>query len=939
MIRRVVYVDVLAAYAAIEAWVRGRRVLVLGASAAEGAPGLVAAGAARVVAVAAGPSNDRGEASRVEWWTEQDAQTAQAMFDVVVWLDGFGEQPPVERKRALRWLRRLLAADGVLVMRIRAHGDRVDFWSFESELSAAFGDVALLAQVPWEGYSVTPVLDADEAAPELDLVESLLAEDPEPEHYVAVAAPEELPAHVSLQCILVPVPPRAAPSGAADGASLAAALTEATAALEAERNAAAEVRARLATVEFDLGRARTRAEAAEQTIARLERALAEREEEGKGLERRLEELEGRLRELTDERARLSEELARKQDALERARTDVAVARRSVAEHERAVSRLSEALDAKTRELAEVRRALEATDVEARRAVAERDELRRQLDVAVAEREGTRQLAERAEAEVELLRRRLAEQAEMLAAKIEEASRAQGEVAALRERLADDRRERVAARDAEASGGEHGRLLAEIAHDRDRLREELARRNREIANLEERLWAARDDAQRGQLEAARLVAQLEALKERVAWTERAEAERSQEVAQLSAELRKAEVARAELAATLRAREEALAKTPPPAAGEGEAQPLRAQLGELERTLRERSEALTRLRAERAELLDRLASVEARGRAAAARAEELERELSAKTALVAQLKEALEVAKAERTSAEARAKTAEDELAGLRRALAAAEAERDALQGRLESAAVERAALERKVAHLEQGAARSFTGPEAQANLPGDVARYAKMPVDPSWPADAQAAVAALQAAVARGIEAEAISGDLPPRVDRELRYRLAEQEQMLARLEAAEQRIWEMSDAADRHAARLAASLAQLEQTKEQLDEAREELQLNRAMLAAAQARIVEQERLLGSERAKLARAGIGPEGFPLDSGEHPRVEEVFADLDRSMRGPKAPAESGVPETIVADRSSLPSTPGSAPAAHAQGGVVVEALDDAWDDDGVGPDGG
>ena len=104
--------------------------------------------------------------------------------------------------------------------------------------------------------------------------------------------------------------------------------------------------------------------------------------------------------------------------------------------------------------------------------------------------------------------------------------------------------------------------------------------------------------------------------------------------------------------------------------------------------------------------------------------------------------------------------------------------------------------------------------------------------------------------------------------------------MLARLDTAEQRIWEMTDATDRNAARLAASLAQLEQNKERLDETLDELEVTRNLLSAAQARTLEQERLLGSERAKLARAGLGPEGFPAEA--EPKsggVDRLFEELN------------------------------------------------------------
>jgi hypothetical protein len=99
--------------------------------------------------------------------------------------------------------------------------------------------------------------------------------------------------------------------------------------------------------------------------------------------------------------------------------------------------------------------------------------------------------------------------------------------------------------------------------------------------------------------------------------------------------------------------------------------------------------------------------------------------------------------------------------------------------------------------------------------------------------------------------------------------------MLASLDSAEQKIWEMTDASDRNAARFAASLAQLEKHKETVDSLLDELEVTRNLLAAEQARALEQERTLASERAKMARAGIGIEGFPTNTGE----EDPFAGFD------------------------------------------------------------
>ena len=140
--------------------------------------------------------------------------------------------------------------------------------------------------------------------------------------------------------------------------------------------------------------------------------------------------------------------------------------------------------------------------------------------------------------------------------------------------------------------------------------------------------------------------------------------------------------------------------------------------------------------------------------------------------------------------------------------------------------------------------------------------------------------------------------------------------MLASLDSAEQKIWEMTDASDRNAARFAASLAQLEKHKETVDSLLDELEVTRNLLAAEQARALEQERMLASERAKMARAGIGIEGFPSSAG---REEDPFAgfdgeamlDLGADERGgkpkPAAGAKPGARPSVAAAKK--PARPG------------------------------
>jgi hypothetical protein len=117
-----------------------------------------------------------------------------------------------------------------------------------------------------------------------------------------------------------------------------------------------------------------------------------------------------------------------------------------------------------------------------------------------------------------------------------------------------------------------------------------------------------------------------------------------------------------------------------------------------------------------------------------------------------------------------------------------------------------------------------------------------------------------------------------RFELELEIRVREQEIMVGLLEAAEQRVWELTDAEDRSAARFAASLARLEKYREQLEDTQGELEVTRKLLAAAQARALEQERLLASERAKLVRVGVRAD--PANSsGNDESIDSLFAELE------------------------------------------------------------
>ncbi len=953
--------DHLAAYVALARWIPGRDVLVWGQADPEGLGHLVRARARRVrqmLAPVADPAVP--EVPGVERVVpDQPGAFPEASLDMVIAIESFAGLDARARHDLLSQARHTLRPDGQLVvwLPVRATADGlIDYWTMEDELHAMFDEVAIVAQIPWQGFSLAPVVE-DDVVPRLRLEEELLGQVPEASHYLALASMRGTPPELLSDCLLVPVPAEAGAS-AAPAASVTELARELARAedelqtlrerLEAERAAADELRAELVAEAERAERARGRVAEAEAELRQARERLAAEGAHGSDLARREAESEIRRQALE----KTCEEL---RERLRRHETDLAVLARSVEEKEQALERVTEALRSRGRDLEARGRALEEAQVRLREAQAERDELQRQVDVAVAEREGARQLAQRAEAELALAREKLAEHERQLASRIEEASRARAEAEVLKERLAaqearlrHSQSQTEALNKTAAQSAEQGRLLTEVALDRDRLREELSRRTSEISTLEERLWAARDELQRAQLEVARLSVQLEAATERAERSHEQAAAHSEELQRLARELRAAELAKAAQEATLRAREDELQRLAREAEVLGGAsedvQLLREQLRSTGQELAQASAALEQARA-------REATATERARAQSQRAEDLQREVTRRAAELDEVRQALTRTRGEADVARLSARQLEGtvaelqaELDNLRAALRALTQERDELQQRLEESAFERAALQRQLAQaraeVEQLRDDRVASSDEVARLRKELDEATRRrgeleaafergdselqaPVDPDWPPAAQARVVALQAelaaqarelAQARAVAERAgaadddrvrLTADELARLYRELDVRAQEQEQMLAQLDASEQKIWEMTDAADRNAARLAASLAQLEQTKEQLDEVQEELQVTRNLLAAAQARALEQERLLGSERAKLARAGLGPEGLPVD-GSAGAVDEVFRDLNpqvSQMVDLSALPEAGAPAAPVHDRTS------------------------------------
>jgi SAM-dependent methyltransferase len=1007
----------LPAYLALERWVLARTVVVVQPSGPEGPRRLLAAGARRVLVIGGDFPSEPGMEVRPASGIRLPLRDESV--DVVLCIEAFGGLRSTDRRELLREGYRVLRGEGIFCSWIEQReaeafgrtlvgSSQIDFWALEDQIGAIFPRVDMLAQMPWQGFSLAPILD-DEAGPgeepQLALREELLDEAPEASHYLAVASKSRTPAGLARECLLIPLPRNEVfgfdPQAERDSAEIEELRDELDRlreelSLRAAKVAAAHGRVRELESQLESLRARSsEVEAAE--VDRLRDALTEaetqlsifraREQEQGAQIARLEDervdlhsaleharteqsthganvatTEAELRrELEAERARAREAEQGLRKADERLRsheTDLQILTRTSGEHEKAVERLTTSLDNERRALEQARADEKQLRARLESLDAEREELRRQNEVYVAEREGARKLAQRMEAELDVAGRRSKEHEQAHAAKIEEASRLAGELEAMRKRL--DEAEKALAHTRSraeeltataAQGAEQGRMLADVALDRDRLRDELSQRNRALEELEARMWETREALQKERLEGVRVSGEVERLREQVERSRAEEQKRSREVEQLGRELRTLEVGKAEATALLRARDEQLARLSQEAvslAGQS------ADVDQLRTQLRERN-------AELARLAEQLAAIEARDERAGAQSKQAEAALAQANERVAKLQAELEHqgAAAAKAESELDVKRLEIEqlggtVASLQAQLEEArdrakqrESEKAELQRQLEEAAAVRDGLRRQLRDREQEidrlAADSDTHSlellqlrrdlEAATEQAGRIERgEGEGPSESelaSWPEPARREIERLRTSLAQQARdharelttarADAVTSAGPGvdaqrlrRLRLEVQVRTAEQEYMLAQLDAAEQKIWEMTDAADRNAARFAASLAQLEKHKETVDSLLDELEVTRNLLAAEQARALEQERTLASERAKMARAGIGIEGFPTsDTSDDP-----FADFEQGALldlGADEPAKPAKPEPAVAPK---PEPAASKPAAAA-----------------------
>ena len=437
-----------------------------------------------------------------------------------------------------------------------------------------------------------------------------------------------------------------------------------------------------------------------------------------------------------------------------------------------------------------------------------------------------------------------------------------------------------------------RPSADVALDRDRLREELTRRTADMQALETRLWESEEEVQKERLENVRLVTDVDRLREQVDRSRIAEHERVQELERLGHELRRLELSYAELQGLLVTSEQRVQELE--ASVEGEEHPpdiemLREQVRELG-AQRDQAQALERAANELARRRER--ELAEAGRTI----RELRRNVEEHASISANLRGEIAVIQVEVEQYQAsvprlqerlrdqQQKTLEreEEAAELQRRLESAVSEQQHLRQRLrrhrqetEGLAAVRDALEvdlyrlrgelearRKVVEQLQRLVALGTGDgraagDAGAELQGLRAMLAE-----------QASLHAEQLAQAEQQQRQSAESERArlKRTQLEAAIRGEEQEFLLYQLDTAEQRIWEMTDATDRSAARLAAGLAQLEKQKEQYEDLIDQLEVSRNLLAEAQGQIVELERQLANERAKLARLTLEP-GVRIDVEE------------------------------------------------------------------------
>ncbi|HFE43927.1 MAG TPA: hypothetical protein ENJ18_00330, partial [Nannocystis exedens] len=674
-------------------------------------------------------------------------------------------------------------------------------------------------------------------------------------------------------------------AAAAEVAAKIAELEEAAAAKEAEREeaAAAEVAAKVAELEEAAAAKEAELEAAAAAevaakVAKLEEAAAakeaELEEAAAAKEAELEEAAA-AKEAELEGAAAAEVAAKEaelESAAKRAELEPAI-EADTGESEAAIA--SAALEEKSAALALREQALE--EREAALESAKRDEKQTR-----EEKDGEKGKGEKEE--IEVLRQALIER--------------EAELARLRSGTS-------------SLEGEGHRVGADIALDRDRLREELVQRSAALQASEEQLWLAREAAQKERIENVRLVAEVDRLREQVERGRGVERDRLKEIESLGHELRRLEVAHAELQGLLEGKSQRIRELEERVQGVGaevdsNVQRLREELREA-RTEIERvrsreqagSEQANRREREAAEAQQTISQLRRAVDDYAAIAANLRGELVVIQVEVEQLQSLVPTLKKQTADLRGKLKARDDEAALLQQKLESAMTEQqhlrkrlrerkrrydvllarhDGLEAEVEGLRAELEAVKLAMAQIESAAsATDLHGDQTATGLRQQLAGQARRFADELERIEARRD-SVLKAANAR-----------LDRAQLEAHVRAEEQEFLLFRVDTCEQRIWEMTDASDRSAARLAAGLAQYAKQKEQLEDLVHELEVSRDLLAEAESRVAELERNLASERVRLARQGIEssakslsemlPRGLGSDASAMVTDDAVFGEAE------------------------------------------------------------
>ena len=208
----------LPAYLALERWVLARTVVVIQPSGPEGPRQLLSAGARRVLVIGGDFASEPGMEVRPSSGARLPLRDESV--DLVVCIEAFGGLRSTDRRELLRESHRVLRSDGVFCAWIEQRSSeafgrtligssQVDFWALEDQMNAIFPQVAMIAQMPWQGFSLAPILEDpgfENEEPQLALREELLAEAPEASHYLAIASRSRQPAGLARECLLIPLP-------------------------------------------------------------------------------------------------------------------------------------------------------------------------------------------------------------------------------------------------------------------------------------------------------------------------------------------------------------------------------------------------------------------------------------------------------------------------------------------------------------------------------------------------------------------------------------------------------------------------------------------------------------------------------------------------------------------------------------------------------------